>query len=184
MLGRGTRVISETDFQSVTTTPNAHKTRFVIVDAVGVTEQELIDTGTVERKRSVPLKSLLEAVAVGAVDDDLLASLARRLGLLEKRLSAAQQAGGRRACWTCPPRRSASPACAQLSNALLDAIDPDAIYAGGQAHADAQVASMPAPADPTEAELEAARQQLVDARRDPAGCQPGSCAASCWSGKS
>ena len=66
--GRGTRVISETDFQSVTTTPNARKTRFVIVDAVGVTEQELVDTGTVERKRSVPLKSLLEAVAVGAVD--------------------------------------------------------------------------------------------------------------------
>ncbi len=45
MLGRGTRVISETDFQSVTTTPDARKTRFVIVDAVGVTEQELIDTG-------------------------------------------------------------------------------------------------------------------------------------------
>ena len=91
MLGRGTRVISETDFQAVTTTPQAHKTRFVIVDAVGVTEQELVDTGTVERKRSVPLKALLEAVAVGAVDEDVLASLARRLGLLEKRLSSAQR---------------------------------------------------------------------------------------------
>ena len=42
----------------MTTTPQAHKTRFVIVDAVGVTEQELVDTGTVERKRSVPLKAL------------------------------------------------------------------------------------------------------------------------------
>ena len=108
MLGRGTRVISETDFQAVTTTPNAHKTRFVIVDAVGVTEQELMDTGTVERKRSVPLKSLLEAVAVGAVDDDLLASLARRLSLMEKRLSAGRSARRSKACWMCPPRPSAS----------------------------------------------------------------------------
>ena len=30
----------------------------------GLTEQELVDTGTVERKRSEPLKSLLNAVAV------------------------------------------------------------------------------------------------------------------------
>jgi superfamily II DNA or RNA helicase len=38
MKGRGTRVISPTDFQSVT--PNAVKDRFVIVDCVGVTERE------------------------------------------------------------------------------------------------------------------------------------------------
>ena len=91
MLGRGTRVISAPDFQAVTTTPNAHKTRFVIVDAVGVTEQELVDVGTVERKRSAPLKALLDAVAVGAVDDDVLTSLARRLSLLARRLSPAQR---------------------------------------------------------------------------------------------
>jgi type I restriction enzyme, R subunit len=107
MLGRGTRVISETDFQDVTLTPNARKTRFVIVDAVGVTEQELIDTGTVERKRSLPLKSLLESVAVGAVDDDLLTSLARRLALLEKRLSGKQRQEIQ-SCWTFPPLRNIS----------------------------------------------------------------------------
>jgi type I restriction enzyme, R subunit len=127
MLGRGTRVISETDFQAVTTTPQAHKTRFVIVDAVGVTEQPLVDTGTVERKRSVPLKALLEAVAVGTVDEDILASLARRLGLLEKRLTGGQRQEIERLLDTpAAPERFRD--LRQLSNALLDAIDPDVIY--------------------------------------------------------
>ncbi len=127
MLGRGTRVISETDFQSVTTTPQARKTRFVIVDAVGVTEQELLETGSVDRKPFTPLKSLLEAVALGVVDDDLLGSLARRLGMLEKRMTASQRAEITNLLDlpTAPERFTD---LRQLSNAMLDAIDPDAIY--------------------------------------------------------
>ncbi len=51
MLGRGTRVINPNDLQAVT--PDARvKDRFVIVDAVGIVEQEKIDTQTLERKRS------------------------------------------------------------------------------------------------------------------------------------
>jgi len=149
MLGRGTRVISPTDLHAVTPDAQASKTRFVIIDAVGVTEQELLDTGTVEHKRSVPLKSLLEAVAVGAVDDDLLGSLARRLGLMEKRLSAAQRAevenllGEVGAGW-----QPAQPSLRGLANAMLDAIDPDQIAA--------QAGDGAAPA-----QLEAARQNLI-----------------------
>jgi type I restriction enzyme R subunit len=126
MQGRGTRVISETDFQAVTTTPGAHKTRFVIVDAVGVTEQEFVDTQTVERKRSVPLKALLEAVAVGAVDDDSLSSLARRLALVEKRLTAPQrQEVADLLDVPAAPEKYSS--LRELANALLDATDPDKI---------------------------------------------------------
>jgi type I restriction enzyme, R subunit len=126
MLGRGTRIISETDFQDVTITPNARKTRFVIVDAVGVTEQELIDTGTVERKRSLPLKSLLESVAVGAVDDELLTSLARRLSLLEKRLSGKQRQEIQELLDVpAAPERFAN--LKQLAHAMLDAVDVDRI---------------------------------------------------------
>jgi type I restriction enzyme R subunit len=182
MLGRGTRVISETDFQSVTATPHARKTRFVIVDAVGVTEQELVDTGTVERKRSVPLKSLLDAAALGAVDDDLLASLARRLGLLEKRLSAAQRQEVE-ALLDVPSAPQRFTSLRQLSNALLDALDADAIQAqaiqdGAVTAGDEAIAAgdgrtpsaptevgadgiRPAFRTPTEDEIEAARQKLV-----------------------
>jgi type I restriction enzyme R subunit len=64
MLGRGTRVINPNDLQAVT--PDARiKDRFVIVDAVGIVEQEKIDTQTLERKRSKTLRQLLEAVALG-----------------------------------------------------------------------------------------------------------------------
>ncbi len=189
MLGRGTRVISDTDFQDVTTTPNARKTRFVIVDAVGVTEQELVETGTVERKRSVPLKALLEAAAVGAVDDDLLSSLARRLGLLEKRLTATQQAevAGLLDVPAAPERFGS---LKHLANALLDATDPDIIYA----HAitvradlcvrpddtrpdDTRPGDIP-PGDirpdgePTAAELEAARQYLLARAVTPLAASP------------
>jgi type I restriction enzyme, R subunit len=154
MLGRGTRVISDTDFQSVTTTPNAHKTRFVIIDAVGVTERELVDIGTVDRKRSVPLKSLLEAVAVGAVDEDVMSSLARRLALLEKRMSEEQrQAVADLLDMPAAPERFTS--LGQVSNALLDALDPDRVQAQAvQNGADPQ-------AGITGQQLEIARQQLV-----------------------
>ncbi len=194
MLGRGTRVISETDFQAVTTTPEARKTRFVIVDAVGVTEQELVETGTVERKRSVPLKALLEAAAVGAVDDDLLGSLARRLGLLEKRLTATQQAevAGLLDVPAAPERFGSLKA---LANALLDAVDADAIYVRAvKVGADTEGADMQGADtqgadtqgadtqgadtqvrpynEPSEEELEAARQYLVARAVTPLAASP------------
>ena len=55
MKGRGVRVINEADLQAVTPDAKA-KTRFVIVDAVGVTETDLNDTQPLERKPTVPLE--------------------------------------------------------------------------------------------------------------------------------
>ncbi len=179
MLGRGTRVISPTELHAVTPEEQASKTRFVIVDAVGVTEQELVDAGTVDRQRSVPLKTLLASVAVGAVDDDLLGSLARRLGLLEKRLTPSQRlevenllasvgTGGvtpplpqaPRTGVVSPPLQPPSgtggatpplPSLGALANLLLDALDPDKIY----------TEAAQAGTDPSPEGLESARQRLV-----------------------
>lgn len=157
MLGRGTRVISETEFQGVTATPNARKTRFVIVDAVGVTQQEMVETGTVERKRSQPLKSLLDAVAVGAVDDDLLSSLARRLSLLERGLTL-EQHNRMEELLNVPGAPEQFTSLGQLANAMLDAIDPDVIQAaaGGDG----------------EAELQAAQRQLMQRAVMPLAASP------------
>jgi type I restriction enzyme R subunit len=88
MKGRGSRTIADADFQAVT--PNATKTRFVLVDAVGVVEQIKTDSPPLERKRSVAFEKLLDAVAVGARDDDILSSLAGRLGRLATRLTPAE----------------------------------------------------------------------------------------------
>jgi len=161
MLGRGTRVVSETDFQAVTETPHARKTRFVIVDAVGVTEQEWAETMTLERKRSVPLKALLEAVALGAVDEDVLSSLARRLSLVEGRLSAAQR---QQAQTLLQPYAFSS--LGELANALLDAQDADAIEAWAQAHSNTPAAAL------TEAQRSAAQQELMARAMQPLACSP------------
>lgn len=165
MLGRGTRVISDTDFQSVTTTPQARKTRFVIVDAVGVTEQELIDTGTVERKRSEPLKSLLNAVAVGAVDDDLLGSLARRLSLLDKRLSPAQRSEVADLL-DVPAAPERFDTLREVANALLDALDADRIQEEAAKYCADPIAG------PTEQEIESARRQLIARATLPLAASP------------
>jgi type I restriction enzyme R subunit len=165
MMGRGTRVITETDFQSVSTTPNARKTRFVIVDAVGVTEQALVDTGTVERKRSASLKSLLEAVTVGAADVDVLSSLARRLSLLDRRLSATQKEEVK-ALLEVPAAPERFTSLQELANALLDAIDPDSIQAQAlQNGADPT-------AGPTPQETETARQRLAERALIPLAASP------------
>jgi type I restriction enzyme R subunit len=165
MLGRGTRIVSQVDFQSVTTTPNARKTRYVIVDAVGVTEREMVDTGTVDRKRSETLKSLLGAVAVGSVDEDLLGSLARRLSLMDKQLSTSQrQEIGDMLDVPSAPERFDD--LKQLANAMLDAIDTDQIIARAiENGADPTVG-------PADEEFKAAQSELIDRAIIPLAANP------------
>ena len=87
MKGRGVRTISPTDFNAVT--PDADsKDRFVIVDAVGVTESELSESYSLDRHPSVPFDKLLDMVAMGDREPDTLSSLASRLARLDRRLSA------------------------------------------------------------------------------------------------
>jgi len=117
MLGRGTRVISETDLQTVT--PDAErKTHFVLVDAVGVVEHPKVDVGTLDRKRSVPFDKLMEKAALGTATADDLSSLAVRLARLEKQLSESEAYKIRAVSDGQSPR--------DLAHALLDALDPDA----------------------------------------------------------
>ena len=83
MKGRGVRTISATEFHAVT--PDApNKDRFVIVDAVGVTEHQLSDSFTLERQRTVPFDKLLDLVSMGNREPDVLSSLASRLARLER----------------------------------------------------------------------------------------------------
>ena len=87
MKGRGTRTISADDLLKVSRTARHTKTHFVIVDAVGATKSKKTDSRPLERKPTVPLRDLLNAVAMGAQDEDLFTSLANRLIRLEKQLT-------------------------------------------------------------------------------------------------
>lgn len=144
MLGRGTRTISDTDLAGVT--PGAvHKTHFVVVDAVGVSERAKIETRTLERKRTVSFDKLLEQVALGDRSEDTLSSLAGRLARLDQTLSPAQRHEIEAVSGGAPLRA--------LVHSLLDAIDADVQLAQAQ--------QTFATSEPTPAQLAQTAQQLA-----------------------
>ncbi|MBS1847986.1 MAG: DEAD/DEAH box helicase family protein [Actinobacteria bacterium] len=115
MKGRGVRTIADADLVAVT--PDAsHKDRFVLVDAVGVTETKLIEATPLERKRGVSLAKLLQQVALGHQSEDIVSSLASRLARIDARLSPDQRKVVEGAAGT---------ALASLTHGLTAAIDPD-----------------------------------------------------------
>jgi type I restriction enzyme, R subunit len=116
MKGRGTRVISDTDLTAVT--PDAgHKTHFVLVDAVGVCEQDLTDTRPLERKKHVPFDKLLQRVAMGVRDADSLESLAGRLARLDRALTPKDRESVELISGGIPLKK--------MIHNLLDSVDPD-----------------------------------------------------------
>lgn len=87
MKGRGTRTIKFEELKKVTPSAIVTKDHFVIVDAVGIMKTLKTDSRPLERKRTVPLKDLMNAAMMGTVDEDLFVSLAGRLGRIEKQIS-------------------------------------------------------------------------------------------------
>lgn len=115
MKGRGVRVIADADFQAVT--PDAStKTHFVIVDCVGVMEDQKADP-PLERDRGVAFPKLLDLVAWGNRDEDTLATLAARLDRMDRRLTPDQHSQLLQASGGVPLR--------ELVAHILDRLDPD-----------------------------------------------------------
>ncbi len=120
MRGRGARTILPTDLQRAT--PSAErKDRFIIVDAVGVTESVKTPTEPLERDRTLSLEALLERVAFGHTDEDTCATLAGRLARLERRLPDPARAE--------LTQVAAGATLTDLARALVDAADPVCIEA-------------------------------------------------------
>jgi type I restriction enzyme, R subunit len=86
MKGRGVRIINETDLQAVTPDARA-KTHFVIVDAVGVCEEDKTDSRPLEKKPTFSMDKLLQAVALGNSKSEVISSIAGRFARLEKKIS-------------------------------------------------------------------------------------------------
>src|SRR6185295_10508889 len=115
MKGRGVRVIDPNELKAVTPDAQA-KTHFLIVDCVGVTESPLADSQPLERQQHVPMRTLLEHVAMGGTNPDALSSLASRLARLDKQcgpdeIQRVVEVGGT--------------TLKGLSHAIIDALDPD-----------------------------------------------------------
>jgi Type I site-specific restriction-modification system, R (restriction) subunit and related helicases len=116
MKGRGTRTISPTDFKAVTP-DDTHKTHFIIVDAVGVCENDRADSRPLERKRSVPFDKLIMSVALGNRDEDTITSLAGRLARLDREINEKDTGEIEDAAEGKPLK--------EIIHNLLDAVDPD-----------------------------------------------------------
>ncbi|WP_371194076.1 DEAD/DEAH box helicase family protein [Glaciecola sp. SC05] len=91
MKGRGTRVIDIDSLHAVTPDATA-KTKFVLVDAVGVTETDKTESQAMEQKPSVSTEKLMEQIARGDRAADTLRSLGNRLVRLDLKLDDKQRA--------------------------------------------------------------------------------------------
>jgi type I restriction enzyme R subunit len=126
MKGRGVRVIKPDDLQSVTPDAKA-KDHFVIVDAVGVCARDKTDSRPMEQKPTVSFEKLMQAVAFGNTEDDVLTSLAGRLARMEHRFSADDDAQVRKA--------SGGLSLKDLSHRIVEALNPDSADAQARAEA-------------------------------------------------
>lgn len=124
MKGRGVRTISTTDLQAVTPDADA-KTRFVLIDAVGVTESAKIISAPLDRQRTIPFDKLLDRIAAGDRSDDTISTLAARLAMLDRKIDSdtalelSELAQGK--------------TLVDLAGGLLDSIDRDVIETTTQA---------------------------------------------------
>ena len=120
MKGRGTRTCSLEQLKA-TGTPFAKFTKdhFVIIDAIGVEQSQKTDSRPLEKKPGMSLKDLLQNVAMGNTQEDILSTLANRLIRLDKQItdkektSFAEQANGH--------------TISHVVKELLNAYDPDTI---------------------------------------------------------
>jgi type I restriction enzyme, R subunit len=120
MKGRGTRTCSLEQLKA-TGTPSAKFTKdhFVIIDAIGVESSQKTDSRPLEKKPGMNLKDILQNIAMGNRDEDLLSTLANRLIRLDKQINEKEK------------ENFATQANGQTINhvvkELLNAYDPDTI---------------------------------------------------------
>jgi len=153
MKGRGVRVVDLDALRSVTPDAEA-KTHFVIVDAIGVSEQDKTATKPLDRQPSVPLDKIMGLVAAGAANPDLVSTLAARLARLDRQLTdeqrqqVTQQAGGKD--------------INSLTTSLLGSLDPDA-----QAKKAAEVFGLAKDQEATPGQLDQVQDTLLAAALKP-----------------
>ncbi len=158
MKGRGVRVISPTDLQTVT--PDAvAKDRFVIVDCVGACESELSDTFSLDREPQVGLEKVMKQVAFGAAGETLASTLAGKLSRLDRRLSEEQRETIRQA--------SGGLGLKGITGGIVRALDPDV-----QVEAARTKLKLPAGAAPPPEAVKEAKEELIREALKPLAANP------------
>jgi type I restriction enzyme R subunit len=156
MKGRGVRVVSDTEMEQVN--PGIkRKTRYVIVDAVGVCERVQTESRPLEKKPTVSFEKLLDAAALGTTEVAAVESLAGRLIRLERRFDAEVEAEVVQA--------AKGQTLSQISKGMLSAIDPDEILAQAKQGKGEYV-------EPTEKEIREVRETRIKQALAPLASNP------------
>lgn len=147
MKGRGSRIIGPDDLQAVT--PDAeHKSRFVIVDAVGVCESDKSMSKPLNRKPSVSFDQLMQMVAQGIVHPDIVSTVASRLARLQQEMSDKQRKQLEEV--------AGDVKLGELISGLMSSIDPDRVADEAR-----KKHGLPDSAEPDENQLNEAEQELM-----------------------
>ena len=154
MKGRGVRVMPAGDLQIVTPDATA-KEKFVLVDAVGVTDTGLHDTVPLERKHGVGFDRLLNLIGLGDTSEDVISSAASRLARLDKRITHADRS---------EVEEIAGMSLSEIARRMVDALDPDTHYAAAQEATGGE--------EPDAAQIAAARRQIVKEAVQPLAGNP------------
>jgi type I restriction enzyme R subunit len=146
---RGVRKCDPTELKAVTGSAET-KDHFVLVDCVGVTDEERawIEAKPLDQKPTVPLKSLLDDLAKGITKPELLSTIAARLSRLDKRLSDEQRDEA---------EKKIGSSLHDAASALVEASSEEKV----ELVAKAALQQKGEEREPTEQEIEAAREQLV-----------------------
>ncbi len=157
MKGRGARTVDPTEFQAVTPDAMA-KERFVIVDAVGVTDSPLVDATPLQRhpQSDLSLAQLLTKASTRNITAAETSTLASRLARLNQQLTGNERAeiedvGGE--------------PLTGIVGAMVDAVDPDAMERVRAERGDEGVQQTVLEAVRPLTENPALRQRLLDIRR-------------------
>jgi type I restriction enzyme R subunit len=87
MKGRGTRTCSVEELRAKgTPTAKYSKDHFVIIDAIGVEQSQKTDSRPLEKMPGISLRDVLQSVAMGNTNEELLTTLANRLIRLDQQL--------------------------------------------------------------------------------------------------
>ena len=158
MKGRGVRSLDYESLKKVSGSADSAKTRFVLIDAVGVEKSLKTESRPLEKKPQASLEQLLKSIAVGGRDEDTVLSLGNRLVRMAKQLDDKAQARIAKVAQGLGLR--------DLARGLIEAVDPDRVMA--DALDAAKAAGITCSEETvTAGALDAAREQRIAA-----ACQP------------
>ncbi|MGX1909159.1 DEAD/DEAH box helicase family protein [Streptomyces phaeochromogenes] len=162
MKGRGARTIDQTELREVTpdSDENVRKSRFVLIDAVGVTKSPLVDAKPMvpAGDRQVALSKLLDKAGTKSISAEEASILAGRLARLNQQLSDEERqlltetAGGI--------------TLSEIARSIVDATDPDEQERVTDLHGPAAARRLIEQAIAPLTELPALREQIITIRRD------------------